>query len=52
MFIQGITNTDRLRFFRTYLAVDPSIQRRYRRWAERVIAKTDKRLIRKDWVDD
>ncbi len=51
LFIHGVTNTDRLRFFRAYLAVDPSIQRHYRKWAERVIARTDKRLSRKDWLD-
>ena len=51
LFIHGITDTDRLRFFRAYLAVDPSIQRHYRRWAERVIAKTNERLSRKDWPD-
>lgn len=51
LFIHGITDTDRLRFFRAYLAVDPSIQKHYRRWVERVIARTDKRLSRKDWLD-
>ncbi|MHC4168023.1 MAG: lipopolysaccharide kinase InaA family protein [Planctomycetota bacterium] len=51
LFIHGITDTDRLRFFRAYLAVEPSIQRHYRRWAEKVIAKTNERLSRKDWLD-
>jgi tRNA A-37 threonylcarbamoyl transferase component Bud32 len=51
LFIHGITDTDRLRFFRAYLAVDLSIQRHYRRWAERVIAKTNERLSRKDWPE-
>jgi len=49
MYPFGITNTDRLRFFRAYLGVNPSIQVRYGRWAEKIIAKTDKRLSRKDW---
>ncbi len=51
LFIHGITNTDRLRFFTEYLAVNPSIQRRYRRWAEKIITKTNERLSRKDWLD-
>ena len=49
MFIHGISNTDRLRFFRAYLSMNPSIQMRYGRWAERIIARTNKRLSRKDW---
>lgn len=51
MFIHGITNTDRLRFFGAYLAVNPSIQRNYRRWAGKINAKTNERLSRKDWLD-
>ncbi|MHC4356589.1 MAG: lipopolysaccharide kinase InaA family protein, partial [Planctomycetota bacterium] len=45
LFIHGITNTDRLRFFRAYLAANPSIQMDYRRWAARIVAKTSGRLI-------
>lgn len=52
MFIHGISNTDRLRFFRAYLSVNPSIRVRYHRWAEKIIAKTNKRLSRKDWFED
>lgn len=51
LFIHGITNTDRIRFFGAYLAVNPSIQRNYRRWAEKIIAKTNERLSRKGWLD-
>ncbi|KPK45276.1 MAG: hypothetical protein AMJ65_00340 [Phycisphaerae bacterium SG8_4] len=51
MFIHGISNTDRMRFFRSYLRVNPSIQARYGRWAARIIAATDKRLSRKDWFE-
>ena len=51
LFIHGITNTDRMRFFSAYLAVNPSIQKNYRRWAEKIIAKTNERLSRKDWLD-
>ena len=52
MFLSGISNTDRMRFFRAYLSVNPSIQVRYGRWAEKIIAKTDKRLNRNDWFED
>jgi len=51
LFIHGISDTDRLRFFGSYLAVSPTIQKHYRRWARKIIAKTDKRLSRKDWPD-
>lgn len=51
LFIHGITDTDRMRFFRAYLAVSPSIQKHYRKWAQRIIEKTDERLSRKDWLD-
>ncbi len=52
MFRHGISNTDRLRFFREYLSANPSIQMRYGRWAEKIIAKTNKRLSRKNWIDN
>jgi GrpB-like predicted nucleotidyltransferase (UPF0157 family) len=52
MFIHGISDTDRLRFFRAYLSVNPSVQACYARWAEKIIAKTNKRLSRKDWFED
>ena len=51
MFIHGISNTDRLRFFRAYLSMNPSIQMRYGRWAAKIIARTNKRLSRKDWFE-
>ena len=47
LFIHGITDADRLRFFGAYLAVNPTIQKHYRRWVEKIIAKTNKRLSRK-----
>ncbi|MEA3224580.1 MAG: lipopolysaccharide kinase InaA family protein [Planctomycetota bacterium] len=52
MFIHGISNTDRLRFFRAYLSKSPSIRMRYGRWAQKIIARTNKRLSRKDWLDN
>lgn len=51
LFIHGITDTDRMRFFEAYLAVSPSIQKHYRKWAQRIIQKTNERLSRKDWLD-
>ncbi|MHC4432227.1 MAG: lipopolysaccharide kinase InaA family protein, partial [Planctomycetota bacterium] len=48
MYIHDISNTDRVRFFRAYLSVNPSIQMRYGRWAAKIIAATNKRLSRKD----
>lgn len=51
LFIHGITDTDRLRFFGAYLAVNPTIQKHYSRWAEKIITKTNVRLSRKDWLD-
>ena len=52
MFRRGISNSDRLRFFSTYLSVNPSLQVHYARWAEKIIARTEERLSRKDWPDD
>ncbi len=52
MFIHGISNTDRLRFFRAYLSVNPSVRARYGKWAKKIIAKTNKRLSRKGWFED
>ncbi|MHC4367076.1 MAG: lipopolysaccharide kinase InaA family protein [Planctomycetota bacterium] len=52
MFIHGISNTDRLRFFGAYLSENPSIQRRYVRWAKKIIVGTNKRLSRKNWFDN
>jgi tRNA A-37 threonylcarbamoyl transferase component Bud32 len=52
MFRRGISNSDRLRFFSTYLSMNPSLQVHYARWAEKIVAKTKERLSRKDWPDD
>ncbi len=48
MFRDGITNTDRMRFFKTYLSMNPNIMINYRQWADRVLAKTLRRLRKKD----
>ncbi|MHC4227526.1 MAG: lipopolysaccharide kinase InaA family protein [Planctomycetota bacterium] len=52
MIVRGISNTDRLRFFRTYLSMNPSVQKRYAGWAQKIIAKTNSRLSRKDWFEN
>jgi serine/threonine protein kinase len=52
MFRSGITNTDRMRFFKAYINVNPCVQVRYVGWARKVIAKTNHRLRRKDWFKD
>jgi serine/threonine protein kinase len=45
-----ITKTDRMRFFKAYLSLNPSIQNRLAFWAKKVVAKTSRRLSRKDWL--
>jgi len=52
MFRYGISNTDRLRFFKAYLSINPCVQIRYSRWARKIIKKTNRRLRRKDWFED
>jgi len=47
MFREGITNTDRMRFFKTYLGMNPGVHMHYRQWAARILAKTICRLKRK-----
>jgi tRNA A-37 threonylcarbamoyl transferase component Bud32 len=44
-----ITKTDRMRFFKAYLSLNPLIQNRRAVWANKVVAKTSRRLSRKDW---
>ena len=43
MLSRGVTNTDRVRFFRAYLAACPDLRPHDRRWAARVQARTRKR---------
>ena len=52
MFRSGITNTDRLRFFKAYINVNPCVQVHYVGWARKVIAKTNRRLRKKNWFKD
>jgi tRNA A-37 threonylcarbamoyl transferase component Bud32 len=44
-----ITKTDRMRFFKAYLSFNPCVQSRRGIWAKKVVAKTSRRLSRKDW---
>ena len=44
-----ITKTDQMRFFKAYLSLNPLIQNRRAVWAKKVVAKTSRRLSRKDW---
>ena len=43
----GLSWTDRLRFWRAYLSVCPSLRRRHKHWARRVHARTMERLAKK-----
>jgi tRNA A-37 threonylcarbamoyl transferase component Bud32 len=47
MFRDGISNTDRLRFFKPYLEANPDIQNQASRWAGKIAAKTNRRLHKK-----
>jgi hypothetical protein len=44
---EGTSNTDRLRFFKTYLSMNRCLQIRYVNWAQKVVEKTRVRLPRK-----
>lgn len=52
MFQCGISNIDRLRFFKTYLRENPSIARKQNKWGKKIVAKTNHRLRKKDWLED
>lgn len=52
MFFHGISNTDRLRFFRFYLESNPGIQGHSSAWVRKIIAKTNRRLRKKHWPDE
>ncbi|UCC21668.1 MAG: hypothetical protein JSW23_07600 [Planctomycetota bacterium] len=47
MFRRGISNTDRMRFFKSYLRENPHLESRCSEWAQKVITKTNRRLQRK-----
>jgi tRNA A-37 threonylcarbamoyl transferase component Bud32 len=47
----GISNSDRMRFFRAYIDANIFVQGRHKRWARKVAGRTRRRLLRKDWFD-
>jgi tRNA A-37 threonylcarbamoyl transferase component Bud32 len=47
MFRDGISNTDRMRFFTPYIEANPGIQSHASRWARKITAKTNRRLMKK-----
>jgi len=47
MFRHGISNTDRLRFFKTYLKENPVVAKKWKEMITRVSSRTDFRLQRK-----
>ncbi len=50
MLPQGLSRTDRLRFFHAYMLRNPSVCLRRRRWADQIMAITRRRFLRKGWV--
>ncbi len=45
MLSQGISHTDRVRFFQAYLLMNPSVRPRYKHWARRIMAVTRQRWL-------
>lgn len=45
-----VTKTDRMRFFKAYLSINPCVQCCYKDWAQRVVAKTNQRFRDKGWL--
>jgi tRNA A-37 threonylcarbamoyl transferase component Bud32 len=52
MIRHGISNADRLRFFKLYLSENRRIQGRSSKWAKRIIAGTNRRSRKKAWFED
>jgi tRNA A-37 threonylcarbamoyl transferase component Bud32 len=52
MFRRGINNTDRMRFFKFYLKVNPLVVGNRNKWCKKVITKTHLRLERKAKYSD
>ncbi len=52
MFTHGISNTDRLRFFKIYFRANPDVESHYKRWARKISANTNLRLLRKGWFEN
>jgi len=49
MLPQGISRTDRMRFFHAYMLANPSVCAAYKQWAERIMTRTRRRFRRKGW---
>lgn len=45
MFRQGVSSTDRLRFFQAYLSECPELRPHCRWWAQRILARTAQRMM-------
>jgi len=43
----ALTGTDRMRFFKSYLQENPKIRDNWKRWAKKVITKTNRRLLKR-----
>jgi tRNA A-37 threonylcarbamoyl transferase component Bud32 len=52
MCTHGISNTDRLRFFKAYLRVNPDIRERPTAWIRRIARTTNRRVRGKPWADE
>ena len=48
MFRDGISRTDRLRFFKTYVCSNPSVQRCSNKWIQKVVTKTNLRFKKRE----
>ena len=49
MLPQGVSRTDRMRFFHAYMLANPSVCAAYKQWAERIMTRTRRRFRRKGW---
>ena len=52
MFFQGISDTDRLRFFRSYLESNSDVRDHAAAWIRSITAKTMRRVRRKHWSEE
>ena len=44
---ETISSTDQMRFFKAYMSENPKIQDNWKRWAKKVITKTNRRLLKR-----
>lgn len=47
----GISNSDRMRFFNAYADANILAQGRHKKWARRIADRTRNRLLKKEWFD-